>query len=158
MRWRFLMSNKPIAVKLAPSSKNIKPNLPAFQTPGSAAVDLVAAVAYRIPPHTTVTIDTTFKWELPEGIVGLVCSRSGLAAKHSVFVLNAPGVIDSDFRGTVAVILHNSGGLDFTVQPGDRIAQMLFVKCETDINFEVVTPDDLNKTTRGESGFGSTGK
>jgi dUTP pyrophosphatase len=91
---------------------------------------------------------------LPEGYVALIHPRSGLALKHGVTVLNTPGTIDSGYRGEVSVLLYNAGSEAFTVERGDRIAQMVIQKFET-AEFEVV--DALTDTDRGDGGFGSTG-
>lgn len=91
---------------------------------------------------------------LPSGYECQVRSRSGLAAKHGVFCLNAPGTIDSDYRGEIKVILANFGTESFTVQRGDRIAQLVIASYET-VQWESV--DSLDETERGEGGFGSTG-
>lgn len=163
MYWRFLniMAKKTILIKLIDAVKTFITDVPKYQTSGSAAVDLVAAEDYNIRAQTTAVVKTAHKMQIPEGYVGLVCSRSGMASKHSVFVLNSPGVIDSDFRGDVGVILHNSGGFDFTVRKGDRIAQLMILKLPENIIFEKVSREEWDKsanTERGEGGFGSTGK
>ncbi len=124
-------------------------------TPGSAGFDLYAAEAARIESGCTKVIPVGIKVEVPEGHAGLVCSRSGLAAKHGVHVLNAPGVIDQDYRGEVKVILHNAGPLGFHVARGDRIAQLLVVPVSMP-RVDVVCR--LSDTARGEGGLGSTGK
>ena len=93
--------------------------------------------------------------ELPEGYEAQVRPRSGLAFKHGVTVLNAPGTIDSDYRGEIRVILINLGEEDFAIEPGDRIAQMVFAPVT---KAELETADELGETARAEGGFGSTGK
>ena len=102
----------------------------------------------------TMVIDTGFAWEIPNGFVGMVCSRSGLAAKHGVFVANAPGQIDPDFRDQVKVILFNSSRHPFQIRHGDRIAQMVIVPIS---NPELVEVVHISNTKRGTGGLGSTG-
>lgn len=126
--------------------------LPLRQTDGSAGYDLYARTAMRIPMGVTEVIPAGFAIAIPTGYVGLICSRSGLA-KIGVFVLNAPGVIDSDYRGEVGVILYNGSGEPFEVKAGDRIAQMLFQAVERPDLFVV---KELPSTDR-RGGFGSTG-
>jgi dUTP pyrophosphatase len=127
--------------------------LPKLATPGSACYDLVAAEQAFIPPRGTKVVSTGLKVQLPSGYVGLVCSRSGLAAKHRVFVLNAPGVIDSDYRGELKVILASLDGA-YMVEAGDRIAQLMVIPATTLPVFLGVVQDN---TDRGSGGFGSTG-
>ncbi len=163
MYWGFLnimAKKKNIIVKILEAIKGSGYPTPSFQTPGAACVDLVSIEDWRIPPHTTVTIKTSHLVQIPDGHVGLVCSRSGLASKHSVHVLNSPGVVDADYRGNVGVILRNSGGLDFTVRKGDRIAQLMILQLAP-IEFQQVTQEEWDETAvtqRGDGGFGSTGK
>lgn len=128
--------------------------IPRRATEGAAAVDLSAAHVAHIAPGTTGVVKVGLAVELPTYTVGLICSRSGLAAKHGVFVLNAPGAIDEDYRGELAVILHNAGREPFTVYPGDRIAQFMVLEIAP-IEFEEV--EELGNTERGEGGLGSTG-
>ena len=131
--------------------------LPYYATPGSAAMDLHACLeeAVTIPARGRTVIPTGIAIALPSpGYVALVFARSGLGIKHGVAPANCVGVIDSDYRGEILVGLQNSGGSDFTIQPGDRIAQLMVVP--------VVQPrlrlvDELDETGRGTGGFGSTG-
>lgn len=136
--------------------------IPSFATPGSAAVDLCSNENCDIYPGGSALIDTGIAMAIPQGVAGLICSRSGLAAKNQIIVLNAPGVIDSDYRGEIKVILYNAGTEKFSVTAGMRIAQMMFVPLfqflpanPTAPTFEVV--DSLDETARGDGGFGSTG-
>ena len=119
----------------------------------AAAFDLRSDMETVIPPGKVIKVTTGFKMQLPRGRAGLVLSRSGLAAKHGVFVANAPGLIDSDYTGDVSVLLYNSSDVPFKVEVDDRIAQLMIVNfCESAFfvsNFE--------ETERGEGGFGSTG-
>lgn len=128
-------------------------------TTGSAGYDVVNATATRIKiePKGVVVIPTGIKCVIPEGYEIQVRSRSGLAANAKVFVLNAPGTIDCDYRGEIGVILANFGENPFWVEPGTRIAQLVPAKLP-DVKFvEQVTLDMFEDTDRGEKGFGSTG-
>jgi dUTP pyrophosphatase len=129
--------------------------VPQIATPGSAGADLCSSVDVRLYPGETKLIPTGIKISIPLGYAGFVCSRSGLALKKNVFVLNAPGIVDSDYTGDVGVILHNAGQDIFNIKAGDRVAQLLIVKCEY-FDFNEVT--ELTKTERGDGGFGSTGQ
>lgn len=136
--------------------QRLSPNatLPVMGSKGAAAVDLCCISAGYISMGNQKVVDVGLAFAIPEGYVGLICSRSGLAAKNSVFVLNAPGVIDSDYRGPVKLIMMNAGFSDFGFQVGDRIAQMMFIKHENAVFEEV---NNLTETLRGTGGFGSTG-
>lgn len=131
--------------------------LPAYQTAGAAGMDLVAAVEAptTIAPGARALVPTGLALALPEGYEGQVRPRSGLAARHGVTVLNAPGTIDADYRGEVQVILVNHGEAPFVVSRGDRIAQLV-VAAVTRAAPVVVA--DLDETDRGSGGFGSTGR
>jgi dUTP pyrophosphatase len=129
-------------------------NVPKYATAGDAGADLVSAEDIRIPAHQRVLVKTGIKIAIPNGYVGLVHPRSGLALKHGITVLNAPGTIDAGYRGEVGVILLNTGSIDFEVSAGDRIAQLVIQKVEY-AEFESV--DELSETDRGSGGFGSTG-
>lgn len=129
--------------------------VPKIATQGSAGADLCATTSDVIYPGETKLVKTGINISIPLGYAGFVCSRSGLALKHGVFVLNAPGIVDSDYTGDVGVILHNSSDDRFTINSGDRIAQLLIVKCEHFMFNEV---DALQDTDRGAGGFGSTGQ
>jgi dUTP pyrophosphatase len=129
-------------------------NEPVYANPGDAGADLVATESTVITPGETKLVKTGTSVAIPNSLVGLICSRSGLAAKNSIFVLNSPGVIDSGFRGELGVILHNAGGQAFYVNPGDRIAQLVLVR---HVVAEYVPVEQLDETERGADGFGSTG-
>lgn len=123
-----------------------------------AGFDLVATEDVCIDVGHTVMVSTGIKMAIPEGYVGMVCSRSGMAAKDSVFVLNSPGIIDSGFRGEVKVILYNAGNDSYYIKTGQRIAQLVLVKL-ADVQMKWIEEsvfDTLN-STRGNGGFGSTG-
>ena len=128
--------------------------LPSAAHPGDAGLDLHAAAALTIEPGAWATVPTGITIELPPGTEGQVRPRSGLAHRHGVTVLNAPGTIDEGYRGEVGVILINHGSAPFEVTPGARIAQLV-VKPRLDV--QVVEIDELSATARGAGGFGSTG-
>ncbi len=131
--------------------------LPQYATESSAGVDLRAAITEPIvlEPLQRAMVPTGLYMEIPKGYEGQVRPRSGLAAKHGVTVLNTPGTIDADYRGEVRVILVNLSSQAFEIQPGERIAQMVFAKHETAQWAEVTA---LEESARGEGGFGSTGR
>ena len=133
--------------------------LPAYQTTHAAGLDLLAAVPDAAPvvlePGTYAMVPTGLSIALPEGFEAQVRPRSGLAAKHGITVLNAPGTIDADYRGEVAVLLINHGRAAFTVRRGERIAQMVIAPVS---QAELVPAAVLPPTERGAGGFGSTGR
>lgn len=131
--------------------------LPHYASEGSAGADARAAVdaPVTIAPGSVAMIPTGLALQIPEGYEVQVRSRSGLAAKYGIFCLNAPGTIDSDYRGEVAVILANFGTEPFIVERGERIAQLVLAKYERIEWREVET---LSETARGAGGFGSTGR
>jgi dUTP pyrophosphatase len=133
--------------------------LPAYETAGSAGMDLRAAVAEDAPvtlrPGARDMIPTGLAIALPEGFEAQVRPRSGLAAKAGVTCLNTPGTVDSDYRGEVKVILVNLGADDFVIRRGDRIAQMVIAPVVQASWAEVAS---LDETARGAGGFGSTGR
>lgn len=131
--------------------------LPDYATELSAGMDLRADIAepMEIRPLQRAMVPTGIFIALPEGTEAQVRPRSGLAAKHGVTVLNSPGTIDADYRGEVKVILVNLSDTVFTVNPGDRIAQMVIARYE---KAEWEECESLDGTLRGEGGFGSTGK
>ncbi len=131
--------------------------LPYYATPGSAAMDLHACLdgPVVIPAGGRSVIPTGIAIALPSpDYVALVFARSGLGIKHGVAPANCVGVIDSDYRGEVMVGLQNSGSSDFTVQPGDRIAQLMVTPV---VQATIQMVDELDETQRGVGGFGSTG-
>ena len=132
-------------------------DLPSFATVNSAGVDLRANLANPITlgPLERTIIGTGLKMALPEGYEAQVRPRSGLAAKHGLSVLNAPGTIDADYRGEVGVILVNLSNEPFTIQPGERIAQLVIAQYEQ-VRWNL--QETLDSTERGAGGFGSTGK
>jgi len=132
-------------------------DLPSYATTSSAGVDLKAVIEEPITlrPLERKIIGTGLKIALPEGFEAQVRPRSGLAAKQGITVLNAPGTIDADYRGEIGVILVNLSNDDFTIQPGERIAQLVLSQYQQ-IQWDEV--ETLPSTERGEGGFGSTGK
>ncbi|MCR4522010.1 MULTISPECIES: dUTP diphosphatase [Bosea] len=130
--------------------------LPAYETEGAAGLDLRAAIAegFSLAPGERALVPTGLSMQLPEGFEGQVRPRSGLAVKHGVTVLNAPGTIDSDYRGEVKVPLINLGQEPFAIARGDRIAQMVIAPVTRAVLTEVA---GLDATARGTGGFGSTG-
>jgi dUTP pyrophosphatase len=143
-----------VKIKRVPGNDDVP--FPKYQTPGSAAVDLHAAVKENIvlKPGERKLIPTGLATELPSGYVGEITPRSGLALKHGISIVNAPGILDSDYRGEIGVILINLGDSDFVVKRNDRIAQMSIKKVECAEFVE----SELSETSRGPGGFGSTGK
>ena len=127
--------------------------LPSYETKGSAGLDLRANIDNPIvlQPLDRALIPTGLFMELPVGYEAQIRPRSGLALKKGITVLNSPGTVDSDYRGEVGVILINLSSVDFTINPGDRIAQMVIAKHE---QAEWVEVDGLSSTERGEGGYG----
>lgn len=142
---------------LSVSVKTLHPGavLPRAQTDGAGAVDLHSVDAFIIEPGKWALVKTGLAMEIPAGYAGLVCPRSGLASKHGVTVLNAPGIVDADYRGDVGVILINLGEKPFEIKAGDRVAQLMICRPEQ-VRF-LATGGVLSATARGEQGFGSTG-
>lgn len=122
---------------------------------GDAGVDLRSVERIVLKPQERAMVATGLAIALPEGYAGFILPRSGLAAKHGVSIVNAPGLIDSNYRGELKVILLNTDpDNSFTIEIGDRIAQLIVMPVPT-INFEQV--EELTESQRGESGFGSSG-
>ena len=141
-------------IKIVNKSKH---PLPKYQTALSAGMDLYANLeeSVTLKPLERKLISTGLLMELPQGFEAQVRPRSGLAIKNGITVLNTPGTIDADYRGEIGVILVNLSAESFTVNDGDRIAQMVIAKHETAIWEEVA---ELSETDRGAGGFGSTSK
>lgn len=131
--------------------------LPEYQTPLSAGLDIRADLdaPVTLGPLERAMIPTGLFVELPEGCEMQIRPRSGLAAKHGITVLNSPGTIDADYRGEIKIILVNLSGEPFTVEAGERIAQMIVARYE---QIEWQPAEELGATARGAGGFGSTGK
>lgn len=129
--------------------------IPVRATNGSSGYDLFALEAVEIPIRESRLIRTGISLEIPYGYEGQIRSRSGLAIKEGIFVLNSPGTIDSDYRGELMVVLYNLGMNNYKISVGDKIAQLIFQRIELP-NLEPV--DLLSETERGSGGFGSTDK
>jgi dUTP pyrophosphatase len=133
--------------------------LPAYQSPHAAGLDLLAAVPESAPlvlaPRQRALVPTGLTIALPPGYEAQVRPRSGLAFKHGVTVLNAPGTIDADYRGEIGVLLINHGDAPFPIHRGERIAQMVVAPVA---RVELVSSGSLPPTKRGSGGFGSTGR
>jgi len=129
--------------------------LPSYETPGAAGVDLRASEEALLLPGEWTTISTGIKIEIPAGYEAQIRPRSGIALKNGVTLLNSPGTIDSDYRGEIKVIMINNGSDPFTVNAGDRIAQLVFAPV---IRVTWIENDELSSTKRGEGGFGSSGE
>ncbi len=130
-------------------------DLPRYETADAAGMDLRADEPFALAPGERRLVPTGLALEIPPGFEGQVRPRSGLAVRHGIALVNAPGTIDADYRGEVGVILVNLGGERFEVKRGERIAQLV-VAPVTRATLEVV--DDLGATDRGAGGFGSTGR
>jgi len=144
-------------VKILVKRLNSKVKLPEYKTNGSSGMDLMAFVdnPIIIAPNTLELVPTGLSIAIPEDLEIQIRPRSGLAAKSSIGVLNAPGTIDSDYRGELKIILFNHGNKDFIVNSNDRVAQMVLTPV---IKMELEEVDQLPVTIRGSGGFGSTGK
>jgi len=143
-----------IKLKITQSAKDLP--IPKYETEGSAGMDLMANIddSVVLAPGERKLIPTGISIALPTGYEAQIRPRSGLAIKHGVTVLNTPGTIDSDYRGEIMVILANLSNADFKIERGMRIAQMIIAQFVQG-KFSVV--DDLDATSRGSGGFGSTG-
>jgi len=133
--------------------------LPAYQSAHAAGLDLLAAVPEDSPltlsPGQSALVPTGLIIALPPGYEAQVRPRSGLAAKHGITVLNAPGTVDADYRGEIGVLLINHGGAPFAIRRGERIAQLVIASV---VRAELVPAVTLSTTERGGGGFGSTGR
>lgn len=147
---------KNILVKRLPHAENLP--VPHKMTSGSSGCDIAAAIEESIvlKPGERILVPTGFCFEIPQGFEVQVRPRSGLAWKHGVTVLNTPGTIDSDYRGEVKVILANLGTEPFTLNRGERIAQVVPMAVAADLDFK--ENDSLSETVRGSGGFGHTGQ
>jgi dUTP pyrophosphatase len=129
-------------------------SLPHYQTEGSVGLDLTSTQDGIIEPLDVQLVSTGLFLEIPNGVEGQVRTRSGLALKNRVIVLNSPGTIDSDYRGEIKLILMNLGKELFSYKKGDRLAQIVFSQV-VKVKFKVV--DNISATSRGVGGFGHTG-
>lgn len=132
-------------------------DLPAYATAGSSGLDIKANIegALVLKPLERCVVPTGLFVEIPIGFEAQVRPRSGLAAKHGITVLNTPGTIDADYRGEIKVILVNLSNEPFTIEPGERIAQIIFAKIE---QIGWVDVENISFTERGSGGFGHTGR
>jgi dUTP pyrophosphatase len=130
--------------------------MPRYQHDGDAGLDLPSRIDYTLEPGERARISTGVAVAIPRGYAGFVMVRSGLAARHGISCVNSPGLIDADYRGEIVVILLNTDRREpFLIRRGDRIAQLVLQKV---IEATIVTVDELDTTTRGDGGFGSTGQ
>ena len=143
---------KVLIKKLDPAVK-----LPIYKTKGASGMDLMAFIKETIiiKPKTSFLVPTGLSVAFSKDYEIQVRPRSGLAAKNNITVINSPGTIDSDYRGEIKVIIYNHGNHDFTINNGDRIAQMILAPV---VKMELEETNELPETLRGEGGFGSTGK
>lgn len=142
----------PVAIMRLPHGEGL--DLPAYASAGAAGMDVVSAEDVTIAPAARYAVATGIVVAIPAGFEIQVRPRSGLALKHGITVANAPGTIDSDYRGEVKVILINLGGAPFAILRGDRIAQLVLAPVTQASWLEV---SELDETVRGAGGFGSTG-
>lgn len=140
-------------MKIKLINKSTNPN-PEYQTNGSSGLDLTAFGDYVLKAKSKLIVGTGIYVSIPAGYEGQVRSRSGLAAKNDIFVLNGIGTIDSDYRGEIKVILFNLSNEDFEIKNGNRIAQLVIVPV---VQAELEIVDSLESTERGSGKFGSTG-
>ena len=147
-----LLGSVPVRIRRLPHGHGLP--LPAYATPGAAGMDVVAAEGLILRPGARAAVATGFAVAIPPGYEIQVRPRSGLALKHGISVPNTPGTVDSDYRGEVKVILINHSDDNFTIQRGDRIAQLVVSPVTLAAWHEV---EELDETARGAGGFGSTG-
>ena len=147
-----MLTPPPLRVQVLPHGEGL--DLPAYATPGSAGMDLRAAEACTLKPMERSAIPTGLKVAIPDGWEGQIRPRSGLAFRQGLSIPNAPGTIDSDYRGELKVLLINLGDEPIQIERGMRIAQMLITPAP---QAEIELVVDLDDTERGTSGFGSTG-
>lgn len=146
-----------VSIRLADSAGGDPSFMPAYASSHAAGADLRAAIAetMTLQPGDRLLIPTGIHMALPPGFEGQIRSRSGLALRHGLYLPNAPGTIDSDFRGEVGVILQNGGDHPVRIERGERIAQLILAPV---VQADFVTRDELVGTLRGTGGFGSTGR
>jgi dUTP pyrophosphatase len=144
----MLMSEVAVLLKAEPGFE------PVYAKPGDAGADLRCTVDAVVRAGERLLLPTGVSIALPDGFVGLVHPRSGLAAKHGITVLNAPGTVDAGYRGEIMVTLLNTSDVDFVVERGDRIAQLVIQQFE---KARFVAVEELPGSERGETGFGSSG-
>lgn len=146
-------SNILIPIRVDPSAEGLP--LPKTMTTGSAGIDLFASTSVQIPARQWRKVSSGIAIAIPDGFEGQVRPRSGLAMQYGITVLNAPGTIDSDYRGVIDVILINHGSIDFQIKRGDRIAQLVIAPV---VRASFTCEADLAETERSNGGFGHTGR
>ncbi|MHB9145926.1 MAG: dUTP diphosphatase [Symbiobacteriia bacterium] len=151
------MKPEAINVRVQQTEAGLGLPLPQYMTDGAAGLDLAAAVTQDLvlQPGMTALVPTGLLFEIPAGYEGQIRPRSGLALRHGITLLNSPGTIDSDYRGEVGVILINLGPEAFVIKRGERVAQLVFSQVIRAIWEPVV---ELSPSTRGDGGFGHTGR
>ena len=147
------MSKTPIQVKV--KILDTETTLPQFAYPGDVAVDLRSRIDTVLNPHQIVGVPSGIAIELPVGFEAQIRPRSGLALKHGISLVNTPGTIDTEYRGEIVCIMINLGQNEFKISKGDRIAQMAIREVPV---VDLIEVPDLSETTRGSSGFGSSGR
>lgn len=149
--------SRPVKVRITQDSGTEDIPLPAYETEHAAGMDLRAALSdpLTLAPGQRELVPTGLRIALPDGYEAQIRPRSGLAIKHGISLLNSPGTIDADYRGEIRVIMANLGGEPFTIQRGDRIAQLI-VAPVTRVSWNPA--GELDATARGEGGFGHTGR
>lgn len=145
-----------VEVKVALSGEYPNAKIPKQQSANAAGMDLCSAVDFFLAPRSFGIVPTGLIFEIPTGYEGQIRPRSGLAAKNGITVLNAPGTIDSDYRGEVKVILVNHSSQEWVFSPGDRIAQLVIAPVSA-VSMVEVRVGELTGSERGTGGFGSTG-
>ena len=147
------MSFAPVPVRVVRLDGGLP--LPSYAHPGDAGADLMSTVEVTLQPGERALVPTGVALALPDGLVGLVHPRSGLAARHGLSIVNAPGTIDAGYRGEIKVLLINLDPTEaVTLHRGDRVAQLVVQRFE---RVEFIEADTLDETTRGMGGYGSTG-
>ena len=129
--------------------------MPTLGSPSAAGADIYALEGFTVKVGETVLAKTGLAAEIPEGYVGLMCARSGIALKRGLAPANKVGIVDSDYRGELMVAIHNHSNTDQSIEAGERMAQLVIVPY---LRAEYELADTLSETSRGEGGFGSTGK
>ncbi|MDR3254123.1 MAG: dUTP diphosphatase [Synergistaceae bacterium] len=149
-----ITNKKTVTVRFKRDAAASRAPLPSYATDGAAGMDLRASETIELEPGEFKSVGTGLFLEIPPGFEGQVRPRSGLAARHGVTLLNSPGTIDSDYRGELRVIVINHGSEIFKIEPGDRLAQIVFAAL---VRVELDETDGLSDTKRASGGFGSTG-
>jgi dUTP pyrophosphatase len=144
---------------IVPSKLDVGAKLPTYMTDGSAGMDMYSSIKYGnvvLKPQTVTMVKTGVSMAIPQGYYGQIASRSGLCIKRTIWAVG--GVIDSDYRGEIGVLMYNGGSEDVVITPGERVAQIIFLPCMNKNNLTLQLHVELPSTERGSGGFGSTGK